>query len=69
MKKLYFIFLLCSTLTFGQTVFNQGEVMLTGYYLDGVDPETNCNEGFAFVSFVDILDTTEIRFSEEDYIG
>ena len=69
MKKFYILFFLFTSFAFSQTTFNPGEVMLTGFYFDGENGSVdNCAEGFAFVSFVDILDSTEIRFSEEDHI-
>jgi hypothetical protein len=64
MKKLYFLFLLITSISFGQTTLNQGEVMLIGFNFNG---SSNCEEGFTFVSYVDLLPTTEIRFSEEDF--
>ncbi|MFD1062377.1 T9SS type A sorting domain-containing protein [Winogradskyella litorisediminis] len=72
-KKLLFLnlclafFFLNSTKIFSQTTLNQGEVMIIGYYGDGATGGTNCNEAFAFVSYVDLLPGTEIRFSEEDF--
>ncbi|WGD35550.1 T9SS type A sorting domain-containing protein [Olleya sp. YS] len=68
MKKLYFLFFTISAFCSAQTTLLPGEVMITGYYGDGAPGGvTNCNEAFSFVSFVDLLPGTEIRFSEEDY--
>jgi len=59
---------LLTTNTFAQTVLMPGEVMVTGYYGDGsAGGVVNCGEAFSFVSFVDLLPGTEIRFSEEDF--
>ncbi|RZN84720.1 MAG: T9SS type A sorting domain-containing protein [Winogradskyella sp.] len=67
LSLVFTFFFLSTNKNQAQTVLNQGEVMIIGYYGDGLSPEPNCNEAFAFTSYVDLLPGTEIRFSEEDF--
>ncbi|WP_073084026.1 T9SS type A sorting domain-containing protein [Winogradskyella jejuensis] len=67
MKKIYFLFLLITTLTFSQTTLNQGEVMIIGFHFDSDVPAPNCGDGFTFTSYVDLLPGTQIRFSEDEF--
>ncbi|WP_296378614.1 T9SS type A sorting domain-containing protein [Winogradskyella sp.] len=67
LSLVFTFFFLSTSKNQAQTVLNQGEVMIIGYYGDGLSPEPNCNDAFAFTSYVDLLPGTEIRFSEEDF--